>query len=202
MSTEELSEWYKRTVSREGLNAYTMTKETEETLPATGSWTMIKRESWRHNRYDVHVFCTFSTFRWLWVLGGAGGGTGRQRHSRGKNGTWGVRFFCNFQGFKRETTFGGLALVLYVPWRFCFCLVCALLVVLARDVSPFGCGCGFEFLFLCFAGFACSTVCKGQRPATLRRVGATSLRAIGRPSGTSCLQQVCLVVALFVCAHG
>ena len=45
MSTDDLKERYKRTVTMAGMMAYTLTEDREEELPVTGAWTMInKRE--------------------------------------------------------------------------------------------------------------------------------------------------------------
>ena len=43
MSTDDLKERYKRTVTMAGMMAYTLTEDREEELPATGAWTMIKK---------------------------------------------------------------------------------------------------------------------------------------------------------------
>ena len=42
-STDDLKERYKRTVTMAGTMAYTLTEDHEEELPATGTWTMIKK---------------------------------------------------------------------------------------------------------------------------------------------------------------
>ena len=43
MSTDDLKERYKRTVTMAGMMAYTLTEDGEEELPVTGAWTMIKK---------------------------------------------------------------------------------------------------------------------------------------------------------------
>ena len=43
MSTDDLKERYKRTVTMAGMMAYTLTEDREEELPVTGAWTMIKK---------------------------------------------------------------------------------------------------------------------------------------------------------------
>ena len=43
MSTDDLEERYKRTVTMAGMMAYTVTEDREEELPAMGAWTMIKK---------------------------------------------------------------------------------------------------------------------------------------------------------------
>ena len=42
VSTDELKERYKRTVTMAGMMAFTLTEDRDEELPVTGAWTMIK----------------------------------------------------------------------------------------------------------------------------------------------------------------
>ena len=46
MSTDDLKERYKRTVTMAGMMAYTLTEDREEELPVTGAWTMIKKREY------------------------------------------------------------------------------------------------------------------------------------------------------------
>ena len=79
MSTDDLKERYKRTVTIAGMMAYTLTEDREEELPVTGAWTMIKKRELASLRVCcvmyvmyVPVFCLptrlWSCFRLFYAI--------------------------------------------------------------------------------------------------------------------------------------
>ena len=62
MSTDDLKERYKRTVTMAGLMAYTLTEDREEELPVTGAWTMIKKRELASLRVCCVIYVTYVHF--------------------------------------------------------------------------------------------------------------------------------------------